>query len=601
MPDASTGHIMGGVSAKEQFYIRATCIPLNIISLIASVIVLLAYTAARIYSAELIDRVSLRLTIGLTVADLLFAIFQIIGFSHVQANTALCAASVWGYVASSLLATFLTVCLAFNLHVVFVSGARNTHSYERWYFVFSILASLLISLAPFIGHRYGFDEKEQTCWFKDVESGIGLLWAWLTLYLWVILGILYCTLAVSVILLHLHRGKRKMQHRQIVGIPSEQDTLDSPPPASTRETKRHSIQGRRKNIPSLPPSTNAIVLNRIVTRLVMYPVVLIIAQVLNVAVEMSTFGSGSYNFPLYLASFIATSSQGLLNALVFLVDPAVRTCWRCVRRDLITNYGLNYNPSQSPPRHPWVAASLHWWVRVWLVREDEEVGQDPSPPRHPSPAKHSSPRPGMNALGKGGTGRVNPTTASFRSSRSARRDGQGRMERVPGRILHPVPSNRRAFPVSPGPSRHLRADREQDKREMMNRPGQGEEGQWYGSPSPLPKALVRDQTHDTRAQDGHGHPYSPPSTRTSSPIERRNTSEARWSEGTRIQSKGSNPSTGNQDKGKMKEESEESMGMTGQIVILDEESQESFSPGSMEEGRTRSGSAERHRLAMALI
>ncbi|RKP14840.1 hypothetical protein BJ684DRAFT_14867 [Piptocephalis cylindrospora] len=604
MPDGPASHILGGVSTTEQFYIRATCIPLNIISLIACVLVLLAYTAARIYRPQLTDRVSLRLTIGLTVADLLFASFQIIGLSPVRTNTSLCAASVWGYVASSLLATFLTVCLAFNLHVVFVSGARNTHSYERWYFLVSLLAAVLISLAPFIGKRYGFDDKEQTCWFRDVESGIGLLWAWLTLYLWVILGILYCTLAVSVILLHLHRGKRKMQHRQIVGIPTENDSTgpESPP---SKEERRPSVQGRRKNVPALPPSPNAIVLNRIVTRLIMYPVVLVVAQSLNVAVEMSAFDSGSYNFPLYLASFIATSSQGLLNSLVFLVDPAVRTCWRCVRRDLIKNYGMDYNPSQPPRRHPWFAAILHWWVKVWLVRVDEEIGQDPSPSPHPSPPKQPMTRPGVNGLGKGTMGRVNPSVGS---SRPSRRDGAGRFERVPGRLAHPIHPSRRAFPVAPGPSRLHMTDKDLDRassgRGEPTWVAQGEEGRWYGTPAPIPKALVRDLTHDTMGHAEGKTLRSLPSSRSTSQVERPTPPETRWFEGVRVQSKPIAPSQGKASGGKERNgenEEEEEIGMTGQIVILDSGSQNPSTLGDIEAGQGVSGSAEQHRLAMALI
>ncbi|KAI9593884.1 hypothetical protein BDF19DRAFT_151404 [Syncephalis fuscata] len=56
---------------------------------------------------------------------------------------------------------------------------------------------------------------------------------------------------------------------------------------------------------------------------------------------MDSFVSQHISFPLIAASFIATACQGSLNALVFLLDPTVRTGWYHVRLELIKRYYLD--------------------------------------------------------------------------------------------------------------------------------------------------------------------------------------------------------------------------------------------------------------------
>jgi len=80
-----------------------------------------------------------------------------------------------------------------GLYFKIIVDHSNTNLYLNRYVIVSAVASLGISLAPFIRQMYGWDEPEEICWYRSSGQGWNLTWQWLTLFGCLILGEIYCT------------------------------------------------------------------------------------------------------------------------------------------------------------------------------------------------------------------------------------------------------------------------------------------------------------------------------------------------------------------------------------------------------------------------
>jgi hypothetical protein len=190
------------------------------------------------------------------------------------------------------------------------------------------------------------------CWYKEVTQLHGIIWVWCTLFIWVILCIIYCAWAVSVVSWRLALERKHIR---------ESGSLSDHP---NQEQRSDQLSARHRRRVSVPPSELIInasltptgtpsdrVINRVVTRVVLYMLIPIVTQSLNITMEMDLFFSQHVSFPLAIGSFIATACQGLLNALVVLLDPTVRTVWYCVRLELIKRYYIDVHNAGDKDDH----------------------------------------------------------------------------------------------------------------------------------------------------------------------------------------------------------------------------------------------------------
>ncbi|KAI8058608.1 hypothetical protein BDF22DRAFT_740023 [Syncephalis plumigaleata] len=317
-----------GITATQAHIVSYITIPVNIISLMMSLCVVFAYLFARHYRPAYANRVSLRLTVLLAAVDAFYAFFQLLDIflPNPETQTFWCTFAAWGYVHCTLLSVFLTSAVALNLHIIFLRGHRTTPAYEVLYLLVPMAAALSISLPPVIFQRFAYNINQRSCWYVEVDKASGLVWAWLTLYIWLFIAIGYCAWAVSVVGWRLAMERKRLRRRVRNGLPSQN--------GGGLGVAHNSSIGTVS-----PPSAQ--VISRVVARVILYPVIPIITQSLNVAVEMDSFVSQHTSFPLIAASFVATSCQGLLNSLVFLLDPTVRTGWYHVRLELIKRYYLD--------------------------------------------------------------------------------------------------------------------------------------------------------------------------------------------------------------------------------------------------------------------
>jgi len=345
-----------------------TATVLNSISILACLIVVAVYFYCRTKFPQLVDRVSLRLAVVISVIDLLYSAFQI--FSDVLTVPGpVCAFSVWGYLEFSLVSLLLTASVAMNLQMIFIHNKRDMGNFERWYYGVSFGVATAVVSAGWAAGAYGWDPIESQCWYVEDGTLIGTIWQWLTGYVWLAVAILYCFGVVAVVLHKVSREQRQMQMLTTLGIatrmqedPDDVSRYSMAMPPTPVDANRFSmamaqspIEGNRYSMamPLSPVPSSALLpgvgkaattklrreerrrkratLLRIMKRIILYPVVPIITQSMNLVVTMQAYVLGYNTFVLLLLCFIGTSVQGLLNALVFLMDPNVKSCLTAIR------------------------------------------------------------------------------------------------------------------------------------------------------------------------------------------------------------------------------------------------------------------------------
>ncbi|CAG8452701.1 16650_t:CDS:2 [Gigaspora rosea] len=209
---------------KEQYtFIANSCVPLNILSLISTIISCVTFGFIRIYYPSYADRVSFRLSFAALICD-----------------------------------------IGYSVHV-------------------------LITLV----------------W--DNTPGFLCVYAWLTLFGWIDLSILYCAIVVIMVVIKLRS----------VDIDDDFDPSTS-------------------QLSGSPTLINKKVISSVVRRVVWYPVIPLVAQFCNSFLETYAYVNRIVSYPLLLLCTIGMSIQGLLNAIVFSQDIAVTRAFQAVK--------------------------LHWWI-----------------------------------------------------------------------------------------------------------------------------------------------------------------------------------------------------------------------------------------------
>ncbi|ORX84306.1 hypothetical protein K493DRAFT_360740 [Basidiobolus meristosporus CBS 931.73] len=333
--------IIDKLSPRQSQTLVDVAVPLNLLSVIFNLLVILIFAIFHSLKSHLVNRVSLRLTFAVATVDLFYSAFQIVS-DVTKENEFLCALSVWGFIQTTHLSTFLTVMIAFNLQVIFVHGKRQTQKYEKYYYSIAGLLSLAISLPPLLSGRLGHDSYQESCWYSIHNPSERMVWTWATLYSWTMLGIFYCFVVVLMVLIKIAR-ERQDRRRFFSNSLIIQSTM-----------------------------------NKVVRRVILYPIIPVLTQSFNLISELDIYWNQRVNYTFLLLSFIGTSSQGILNAAIFFVDPAVQNAWAELKDDLIFQYHIQQpqapeevggcSPSINP-RHPRIAVILRFVVRKVLLSQ----------------------------------------------------------------------------------------------------------------------------------------------------------------------------------------------------------------------------------------
>lgn len=188
----------GGDPAMEKNH--AVAIGLNGAGLVCGVALALAILVGICYSRHLMDRVSVRLTLGLALADAAKALVLLLCTTGPQGAWCVAHAAALQWV--SLAYVLLNVAIALNLHLVFVQGIPFESYWEMTYWATTLGLPTVLTAAPLLAGKLGLDTD--TCEYVFSYAPDSFLWPWLTHLLWVVAGCAYCGLVAVLALAKLH-------------------------------------------------------------------------------------------------------------------------------------------------------------------------------------------------------------------------------------------------------------------------------------------------------------------------------------------------------------------------------------------------------------
>ncbi|CAG8703844.1 28733_t:CDS:2, partial [Dentiscutata erythropus] len=212
----------------------------------------------------------------------------------------------WAFVFFNLSSLFFIVCIALNIHIVFINEYKKRYDFEKYYFIIAFSFALLLSLLPMAANLYSNVAPEGGCWYHNSGQENDFILQWVTLFGWIYASILYCVIVVIMVIRKLKSAKKEVD--DIIG----------------------------SQIAGYPTLINKTVISFVVRRIVWYPVVPLIAQFFSSFIETYAYVNHTVPHLLLLFNYIGISLQGLMYALVFYQDIAVTRAFQ--------------------------AAKLHWWI-----------------------------------------------------------------------------------------------------------------------------------------------------------------------------------------------------------------------------------------------
>ncbi|KAG2176499.1 hypothetical protein INT43_005739 [Umbelopsis isabellina] len=301
----------------------------NSISIVCGMIVLTITAALRIYNKKLVDRVSLRLNAAVSATDVVNSIALLIyTFEDEEGNS--CKFSAFLIIWLSNQYIFLTTAIAFNLQWLFLHN-RSLGNLEIWYFVCAIGFALLTAIIPLAAGKLGFDQAQTYCWYTPSYTRQTQGFEWGTYIAPQLACLIYCLVVVVIVAIKLKRDKQALD-RQLrtpwMGNDWQKD------PAYQMEARL------RKNQRSI---------NRVVRRILLYPLVPIITQTGFIASEIWMYRHLEANFALNVWGVSLKALPGFFNLIAFSVDPAIYNVAMTIINDLIVKYGDQ--PKSSGPHN----------------------------------------------------------------------------------------------------------------------------------------------------------------------------------------------------------------------------------------------------------
>ncbi|KAI8394069.1 uncharacterized protein BYT42DRAFT_601593 [Radiomyces spectabilis] len=305
------------------------------VSIVCAVAVIVGYAFIRHVNKDL-DRISLRLLLYASVVHILLAVATILR-SHLTLSDPACQFLMFLYVFSDIGSTLLITCIAVNLQIVFVHSIRSCRHLEFVYLTVSALISFIAAVAPLISPTpvYGYDPNVRECWFLGDQHHITSLWVLFDLYLWILLSIVYCFIALLLVLIKMRREENLInQHldrirprkprffnlffRPTMDISTDLNATENDDPASPDSPRRRSQSTDSRN--AFRPSFLA----KTIYRVIWYPLALVITRIWGVIDFIYSYQNQKVCAFYALMTFITVPAQGIFLMLFFLADPALQ-------------------------------------------------------------------------------------------------------------------------------------------------------------------------------------------------------------------------------------------------------------------------------------
>ncbi|CAM0136880.1 unnamed protein product [Umbelopsis sp. WA50703] len=256
----------------------------NSLSVASGMIVLIVIFALRMYDKQLVDRVSLRLSAAISVTDVISSAALLI-YTYVTVEGGACLLSPFLIIFLTNLFLFLTVAIAFNLQHLFLHQKYYNPSFEKWYYILSVGLAAVTGIIPLAAGRLGLDEAQGYCWFSLLAVAIKLK-------------------------LDSQRLDRRIAHRGN----GEHTDVD----IRRRKTQK--------------------AINRVVRRILLYPMVPIITQSGFIVSEIYLYVNMKPSYALNVWGVTLKSLPGFCNLCAFLIDPAIYNALGTIKKNLIIKY-----------------------------------------------------------------------------------------------------------------------------------------------------------------------------------------------------------------------------------------------------------------------
>ncbi|KAJ2493550.1 hypothetical protein IWW37_000416 [Coemansia sp. RSA 2050] len=352
---------------------------LAIVSLISSVFVLAAIVHIALRHGKYLQRLSLRVSGYVAIADLLSSVAQIVMLQNnlmMEQTPSGLRFILWLSMFSTLLFVFLTLAISIQLHLSTLTKIRVAvyMRLERWYVPVSVVLAALLPAIAVAQMRGIYWVPYMHAFNWPAESWVRRLVLWMCSYVWVVLTIAYCS-GVSLLLslriwamwrssvevIAAPRMPEKWDWNRLTSASSVRESHDtdtlkgsgcsqfsagdggaglfSPTVGRRQSLEPMAIGGSRRGYLVTVvsgfegPGGAAMAVRsyvdkrrflRSVQRLACYPLVPIITQLGVVAMNMTEEPSRG----LYVYGTAMACLSGLLNLLVFLLNPALPDIWR---------------------------------------------------------------------------------------------------------------------------------------------------------------------------------------------------------------------------------------------------------------------------------
>jgi len=330
----------------------------SLISICFCFFVMCTYIFIRRFQPELVNRISFRLAIAVTIADFFYAAFQLMLTvasadyiyemqSPLYGNEYWCRTTMFFYLFSELSSAFLTACISINLLLVFVIKVRDTRKFERWYFIGAVLFAFILAVIPLAASRLGWDTTQ--CWFRPTleqvrhmdedlsyfpepeEMAQVTYWEAFSFYIWVAICALFCTVT-SIAFWVIIRAESRDAAQE----------LDSSITGSDISASITSAAGRSKTQKKKKSKMDSLV-HRAVFRIAFYCIIPLLSQAFNIAIDVIYLIESSVGYKIIALANIFSGLQGTFNALIFFTfDPGVISAREALRVWLISKFYLPY-------------------------------------------------------------------------------------------------------------------------------------------------------------------------------------------------------------------------------------------------------------------
>ncbi|KAK9765341.1 hypothetical protein K7432_006408, partial [Basidiobolus ranarum] len=292
----------------------------NALSIVGGLLVLLITFGLWQHDHRLMNRVSLRINAFVSLIDALRSAI-VLAYTYMtedskhtkyHAPKEICTWSAWLIIFTVDLYLFLSAAIAFNLQWVVLQEKKFAPWMERYlYYGGSLVLSLLFSCIPLIAGRFGWDQAQAMCWYRDSWKTSSIIWEWFSYLGPAVAVIIYCNVVVGLVI------------RKII--------------TTNRALRKHIGSSHSGKISTIQRNTQCAI-NRVLGRIVLYPFIPFITQAPFIASETYMHSRGEINKWLSLFGNIATDSPGILNFIALLIDPSLYNALARVRRDLVEKY-----------------------------------------------------------------------------------------------------------------------------------------------------------------------------------------------------------------------------------------------------------------------